>query len=129
MTYITNEILQNAWDSQDRNEYLWFKTFLLLIGFSHLVEPGGIEIKQMDPEATFRKVKFYNLAYSTDKAMQIRIDTVFESYYQEMYRVIESMTRISVPIIDEYGKEYHFAPSRHFCAMRPRLLDGGVDAE
>lgn len=61
--------------------------------------------------------------------MQIRIDTVFESYYQEMYRVIESMTRISVPIIDEYGKEYHFAPSRHFCAMRPRLLDGGVDAE
>lgn len=85
--------------------------------------------KQMDPEATFLTVKLENLASSTDKAMQIRIDTVFESYYQDLYRVIENMTRILVPIIDEYGKEYPFASSKPFCAMRPRLMDGGVDAE
>lgn len=62
VSYLTNDILQNGIDVQDRNQDFHYGSFLLLLALEQLAKPAGIDLLPRDPLVQFLVAQYEDIS-------------------------------------------------------------------
>jgi hypothetical protein len=113
VSYLVNQLEQDCHKAQDQGYKFHFSWFLILISFVTWEMPEGEtfpEFESFEPLAA----RFTTLWYSSDMEKQWQSNAVFQTYYLQLKRDIESFPHMMPNTIHRFRPLAKFHADRHF---------------